>query len=249
MPNAALREARVRAHLSQGDVARLVREWGFQSGEPNGCTREMYQKWESGRVKCPRGRYLIALEHVLGQPAEHLGFDADTSYGMDREQVLADAGLDTAMQLPEPAARYGPDSGIWLSAYEYPSSGRGAALVGRHYVMILQRGARLMVRSVPRSSSQLSMDLTLTGQVATGTWTEQTSAKGYYRGAVYHGAIQMLAEPTGRRLAGRWIGFGRNLEINDGPWTLTRVDDSIDVATLEKWNHDPAADEPAPDAG
>jgi transcriptional regulator with XRE-family HTH domain len=244
MVNVALRQARLGARKSQSDMAREVREVGFRFGEPNGCTREMYQKWESGRVKCPQARYLRALELVLGRPAEQLGFDADTRYGMDRDKAIADAGLDTSLPLPEPAARYGPISGIWLSKYEYVSSGREATYAGRHYVMILQRGARLMVRSLPRSSSQLSLDMSVNGQVVTGTWTEQTSASGYYHGAVYHGAIQMLAEPTGHRLSGRWLGFGRDLDINDGPWTLTRVDDSLDQEAVDRWNRDPAADEP-----
>jgi len=242
MANVALREARLRARKSQADIARDVREVGFKTGEPNACTREMYAKWESGRVRCPQGRYVRALELVLGLPAENLGFDADVRYSMNREQALAEAGLDTALPLPEPAERYGPISGIWLSVYEYRSSGRDASFTGRHHVMILQRGARLMVRSLPRSSSQLSMDLSVNGQVITGTWTEQTSPSGYYHGAIYHGAIQMLADPTGHRLAGRWLGFGRDLDINDGPWTLTRIDESIDQDAVAKWAGDPPAE-------
>jgi hypothetical protein len=55
---------------------------------------------------------------------EDLGLDADQRLGMDRERTLADAGLDSSMPLPDPAANYGPLSGIWLSEYEYPSSSR-----------------------------------------------------------------------------------------------------------------------------
>jgi transcriptional regulator with XRE-family HTH domain len=241
MANTALREARLRAHMSQSDLARRIREAGFQSGDRNSCTREMVQRWESGKTRRPQGRYLLALESALGQPADSLGFDADVNYGMDRARTLAEAGLDSVLPLPEPAASYGPLTGIWLSVYEFYSSGRDQTLTSKHHVMLLQRGARLMVRSLPASASQLSMDLTVNGQVITGTWTEQTQADGYYRGAVYHGAIQMLQEPTGRRMSGKWVGFGRELEVNTGPWSLTLVDDQVDAAAVERWNHAPDA--------
>lgn len=238
-PNTALREARKRARLSQGDLARRIRESGFHDGVPTPCTERTVQRWEAGTVQCPQGRYLIALEGVLGQPAETLGFDADTRHGMDRDRVLADAGLDATMPLPEPAASYGGLTGIWLSEYEYSSSGRGASFTSQHYVMILQRGARLMIRSLPASKSKLSMDLSINGQVVTGTWTEQTQVDGYYKGAVYHGAIQVLLEPTGHRMSGKWVGFGRELEVNDGPWSLTLVDEQVSVEAVERWNQTP----------
>ena len=107
------------------------------------------------------------------------------------------------LPLPEPA-NYGPFTGIWLSAYEYRSSGRDATFTSRHHVLLLQRGARLMVRSLPASESQLSMDLGVNGRVITGTWTEQTKADGYYRGAVYTGAIQLLQESAERSAGSGW---------------------------------------------
>jgi hypothetical protein len=42
----------------------------------------------------------------------------------------------------------------------------------------------LQVRSTPGSRSRLLMDLTANGQVLTGTWNEETSPAGYYKGAV-----------------------------------------------------------------
>ena len=242
MANTALREARRRAHLSQSDLARRIREAGYLSGDTNGCTREMVQRWESGKVRRPQARYLLALENMLGQPAENLGFDADLRYGMDRARTLADAGLDATLPLPEPGASYGPLTGIWLSDYQYRSSGRDATFTSRHYVMLLQRGARLMVRSLPASASQLSMDLAVNGRVVTGAWTEQTQGDGYYRGAVYHGALQMLQDEGGRLLAGKWVGFGKDGEVNDGPWSLTLVDERVDVEAVERWNRVPGSE-------
>jgi hypothetical protein len=100
-----------------------------------------------------------------------------------------------------------------------------------------------MIRSLPASESQLSMDMSVNGQVVTGTWTEQTRGDGYYRGAVYHGGLQMLEDPGGGRFAGKWVGFGKEGEINDGPWTLTLVDDRVDVSAVELWNRTPEADD------
>jgi transcriptional regulator with XRE-family HTH domain len=237
--NTALREARRNAHLSQGDLARRVRDAGFMLGYRAPCSERLVQRWESGQVTRPQARYLLALEAVLGQPADSLGFDADRHYGMDREALLAEAGIDMAMPLPEPNVTYGRLTGIWLSEYEYPSSSRGRLFRNRHYVLVLQRGARLMVRSVPASSSQVSMDLKADGQVVTGNWVEKTEEGGYYRGAAYSGALQFLVDPTGHRMEGQWVGFGRNMKINNGEWVLTLIDSDVSPESSAKWNRVP----------
>ncbi|EST24992.1 hypothetical protein M877_23470 [Streptomyces niveus NCIMB 11891] len=67
----------------------------------------------------------------------------------------------------------------------------------------------------------------------------QTAADGYYNGARYHGAIQLLVEPTGRRMAGKWVGFGQDFDVNTGPWELRPVDRSTSKATLERYSLPP----------
>lgn len=241
MANVALREARIKAHMSQHELARRIREAGFKSGaDTNGCTPRMVQRWESGETRRPHARYLLALEGVLGQPIENLGFDADVRLGMDRAHALSNAGLDQGLPTPEAAESYEGYSGIWLSDYEYRSSGRDETFHGRHYVMLLQRGGRLMVRSLPASSSLLSMDLDVNGKVITGTWAEQTDPTGYYRGAVYTGAIQFV-EDVADHLGGKWVGFGKESEVNVGAWSLTRVDEHVDPEAVEQWNREPEA--------
>lgn len=224
------------AHLTQAELARKIQVAGDDLGDPNGCTREMVQKWESGRVRRPQPRYLLALENVLGQPAANLGFDADIKYGMDRARTISEAGLDAAFPLPEPGADLGSLSGIWLSAYTYRSSGRDATYTGRHYVMVMQRGARLTIRSLPNSASRLSMDMSVNGRVVTGTWTEQTQGDGYYRGAVYHGGLQLIQSEDSRHLPGSWVGYGKEGEVNTGAWSLTLVDERVDADAVERWN-------------
>jgi len=233
--NAALREARLLAGFSQYDLAWAIRRDGFLGGRPNGCTREMVHRWECGRTRRPQPRYLLHLENVLGQPAANLGFDADLRHGMSRAASLAGAGLDKPMQLPDPASGYGGLSGIWLSEYSFASSGRNADFTSQHYVVLLQAGAQLDVRSVPASASGLSMTATVNGRVVTGTWTEQTRSDGYYSGAVYTGAIQLVEADEGV-LAGKWLGFGKGGEINDGPWSLRRASRDLSAGEISRWN-------------
>ncbi len=95
----------------------------------------------------------------------------------------------------------------------------------------------MQVRSLPNTTpGRVLMDLTVNGQVITGTWTEETNPGGYYQGAVYHGAIQMLMEPTGRKLSGKWAGFGRDFDVNTGPLSLELITHDTSPETMEKYN-------------
>jgi transcriptional regulator with XRE-family HTH domain len=236
--NTALMTARTRAGLSQGQLARRIRETGHKLGYANECNRANVSRWETHGTQ-PQAHYVLILEAVLGQPAEALGF-----HGIDTGELLASSGLDVQTPVPEPSARYGPLTGIWVSRYEYHSDSRGADLSAAHHVLVLQRGAHLNVRSLPRQHSRLSLDLTVNGQWVKGVWTEVTSVGGYYAGAVYDGTIAMFLDQTGRRMDGKWHGYGRNPgELNEGAWRLTMVDDSVSAESRERWDHEP--DSPA----
>jgi hypothetical protein len=234
--------------MSQDDFARAIRAAGERAGQPNDANKRLVQRWESGAIVAPRPVYARALEAVTGMPIESLGFTTpmpqarvtgDDHGGHD--VALSPAGIAAASvgPSPQPGPRHNY-SGVWLSRYEYFSSGRDATLTGQHYVVVLQHGDRLTVRSLPGSAdSSMSMDLTLDGNVITGTWVEQTAPEGYYRGARYHGAIQMLVEPTGRRMVGKWVGFGKDMDVNTGPWELVFQDASTTKATLDRFNLPP----------
>jgi hypothetical protein len=128
-------------------------------------------------------------------------------------------------------------SGIWHSKYVYHSSGRNRDFEGEHYVALRQQGTRLLGQSLPHSiDSRLKLDLSVEGSVATGTWTERTSPTGYYKGAVYHGALQLVVDPMGRHMRGRWLGFGRDFQVNTGDWALTWVDGSLSKSTLRQYH-------------
>lgn len=234
--NVKLKEAIEASHLSQGTLARMIREAGPRYGYPNGCNRATVHRWVSGAQ--PQPHYVMLLEATLKKPAADLGVASEV-YDMSRDQMISEAGLDTLMPEPdeEVGIAYGPLTGIWLSEYSYPSSSRNKIYTSRHYTLILQRGQGLMVRSLPKQESMLSLDLTVNGHMTKGNWTEITANGGYYHGSVYDGTIQMEINQAGDRMKGKWLGFGRDPgEINDGPWTFTRVDAKYDKATRDTWD-------------
>jgi hypothetical protein len=150
--------------------------------------------------------------------------------------ALAMAGADHPAHMPVPASSFSL-SGIWHSRYLYYSTGRGHEFEGEHYVVLRQDESRLDGQSLPHSmDSLLRLHMSVDGGVATGTWTERTSPDGYYKGATYHGTIQLLIDPLGRRMSGRWLGFGKNFRINTGEWELTWVESST-TKTVQRLYH------------
>src|SRR5688572_29802140 len=104
-------------------------------------------------------------------------------------------------------------SGIWQSKYKYISSSEPSEQEGTHKVQIFQSGDKLVVESISgENSSYLVMRLAVDehNNVATGTWQEVTSSSGHYKGAVYHGAIQLLVDPENKKMQGKWLGFSKD---------------------------------------
>jgi DNA-binding transcriptional regulator YiaG len=239
-PNTRLLAMRRALHMSRADFARAVRAAGDRMGEPNTCSVTTVQRWELGAE--PRGAYLRALELATGQPAENLGFHANEKYELDTEVL----GIRGTPWLPEtePTSAAAPLNGIWVSRYEYESSGRDAWFKNAHYVLLIQQGTRVQVRSLPKTTTgRLLIDLTVNGAAVTGTWTEETNPEGYYQGAVYHGAIQMLLEPSKRKMTGQWVGFGRDGEVNSGPWSVELVTHDTSPGSQAEYNRVVPADE------
>lgn len=235
--NVKLRDARIAAGLSQEQLALRVQQAGHKYGHPNGCNRSRVHSWET-EGSTPQVHYVLLLEAVLGIPAADLGIAYET-FGMDRQQMLEESGLDTLMPEPDENSGvvYGPMTGVWVSEYSYPSSSRQKTYTSRHYVLILQRGKGLLIRSLPNQESTLSLDLTVNGKMSKGNWTEITSTGGFYQGSVYDGTIQMEINQAGDRMRGKWLGFGRDPgEINDGPWSFTKVSSEYDRTTREKYD-------------
>lgn len=92
-------------------------------------------------------------------------------------------------------------------------------------------------QSLPQSGdSRLKLNLSVDGSIATGTWSERTSPAGYYRGATYHGTIQLIVSPAGAEMTGRWLGFGKSFTVNTGEWVLTRVDSDTSPRAVRRYH-------------
>ncbi|SDT06470.1 hypothetical protein SAMN05216371_1210 [Streptomyces sp. TLI_053] len=219
--------------------------YGQALGEPNDASKRLVQRWESGDVRTPRPVYLRALEAVTKLSADQLGFES-THLPPSRVTDDGAGGHDMTRDQPSrrpasaPAAAGDDYSGIWLSHYEFFSSSRANTFAGLHHVLLEHHGNRITATSLPGASSNpdspLTLDLTVDRNVVTGTWTEQTADAGYYRGARYHGAIQLLVDPTGRHMAGKWVGFGKEFDVNTGPWELRLLDRSTADEVLRRYS-------------
>lgn len=233
-PNETLRAVRLSLRLSQDEFAKRLRTAGAEQGEPNDASKRLVQRWESGEVRSPRPVYVRALEAVTRLSPERLGFESPhlpprvSEDGTGGHDMTSDKPGVPAQETPAPAGEN--YSGVWISRYEFYSSSRDNTFTGQHHVVLAQQGNRITGTSLPGASSSgdslLSLDLTVDRNVATGTWVEQTAQDGYYQGARYHGAIQLLIDPTGRRMAGKWVGFGKEFDVNSGPWELRLLDKS-----------------------
>jgi hypothetical protein len=207
----------------------------------------------------PNGDSMLGLD-ALGERLERMDAEelaevvaawaSQSGSGVSRRSLLKlSAGLtlaaaDPLFALAEPAsAALAPaegekHSGIWLSRYVYPSSGRGADYVGEHYVVVRQRGTRLTGRSLPHTTgSRLELDLELKADrpIVEGSWTEHTSPTGYYKGVVYHGTLQMVIDKAGHVMSGQWLGFGKDFKINSGAWELHWVDGSTSARATREY--------------
>jgi len=113
-------------------------------------------------------------------------------------------------------------TGIWLSSYQYVSTTLGPIERHHHVTVHENSDGQVTIASIENSNDSLvRLDLVRERQALTGTWTEYTAVDGHYRGARYHGAIQLVVDPTGRSARGRWVGYDRSGEVDSGPWELT----------------------------
>jgi hypothetical protein len=232
--NDALRSVRRSMLMTQEGLAQKLRE---VTGTDDINTRTI-QRWEAGTTSAPRALHARALQMVTGLPLERLGFPSAA------ERVLLEdgrGGYDLGVRATDVTTGsrppHGNYSGIWISRYEYFSSGRDAAFEGQHAVMLTQIGTTISVHSIFGSAqSSMSMTLDLDGAVATGTWMEMTEQGGYYQGARYHGSIQLIVGPTGRRMTGKWVGFGKDGDVNTGPWTLTFKEASTSSEMISRYS-------------
>lgn len=165
---------------------------------------------------------LAARVKQLAPPSEHsslllklsfaLAIAATSSLSEQESSGVVPSGTNNALDL----------GGIWQSRYSYFNSGLGKEFDSTHHVIIRQNGKQLSVESLPdRSGSEVKLSLAVNGSTVGGTWEEKTSPSGYYQGAIYRGAIQLVASQSGDRLVGKWVSLGKNFRINIDHWEFT----------------------------
>jgi hypothetical protein len=107
--------------------------------------------------------------------------------------------------------------------------------------MVVQRGAKLAIRPVPAPGAQLAMDLTANGRILTGTWAEQTRGRWPVSRRGLHGRDpdDRGQQPGSQTLRWQIGGFGKDGEMNTGPWSLTLVEQHLGEQAVERWNREP----------
>lgn len=120
-------------------------------------------------------------------------------------------------------------SGIWRSDYTYHNSELDEDRLSQHYVRMYPKGNELIVESVPGlNESYMLARFSIDGNVATGSWQEVTDPKGDYKGIIYHGAAQLIISEDQRKLKGKWVGFGKEMEVKTGPWAFSYIGEDED---------------------
>lgn len=211
------------AQIYECDVADLLAGWGEHGGGgvSDGGTEAETLAWQVSNLD------LHQLTRAVADWAKRLPGDQRRALLLKLSTAAAvAAGRATAR--PPAALGRGPAphelAGPWASRYSYISTGRAAELEGVHRIELRAAGGRLVGRSEPTETGTLELDLSTDGLLVTGGWTERTSSSGYYRGAVYHGVVQFVLDPTGRSMIGRWLGPDRHFEIDSGRWELHRAE-------------------------
>lgn len=245
------------AQLYICDVAHLLEGLpGYHQFDPANTERESAARaielvGRLGSEDAPDSDPLPLVQHLSALSIEELARTAITavrSLPLEEEErrpllVKLSAALSLAATVPEVAehsigaiASQANLAGIWHSKYRYPSGNE--VLEGEHYVVLRPTADGLAVQSLPHTKgTRLKLNLALDPPLATGTWTEHTSPSGKYRGARYHGSIQLLIDPSNRSMAGKWVGFGRGFAVNTGDWTMAWVDDALSATAIRKYHH------------
>lgn len=52
-------------------------------------------------------------------------------------------------------------------------------------------------------------------------------------------AIQVIVDPTGRSMSGKWVGFDKEFRVDSGPWNLDLVDTATDAETRQRYDLSP----------
>ena len=128
------------------------------------------------------------------------------------------------------ATKLNPYAGRWRCSYWYPSNVVVGNDVSEYEMRAYPDGKDMVLESVPNDEhSYMFVRLTIDDKVATGTWQENTSPNGEFKGAIYSGAGQLIVNPVTRSMEGRWAGAGydrklKQMRVYSGRWEIFHED-------------------------
>jgi len=115
-------------------------------------------------------------------------------------------------------------SGLWNSQFTYVNKLEPEGGVSEYDVKIYQTGNQLVLQSIPGPTENYFVArLTLDDKILTGTWQEDASPTGVYKGQIYYGAGQLLIDSSGESMHGKIVEYNNDMEIITGDWKLTRT--------------------------
>lgn len=121
-------------------------------------------------------------------------------------------------------------AGIWHMVYHFTSSRRPGNFNSEYKLKITEEGSHITMDSLPNTEqSHMFVRATLNGRILTGTWQENTSPEGFYKGMVYEGAVQLAIDQDNRRMVGKWLTYGSDGKVGAGDWEMTRLKDNEDL--------------------
>jgi hypothetical protein len=137
-------------------------------------------------------------------------------------------------------------SGIWHCRYWYPSNNHDGEDISEYMVDLHQKDNKLTMTSLPTDDgSYMTVKLSVVGDLATGSWIENTAPEKEFKGMIYSGALQLIISEDGQRMEGKWVGNGREKigeneyeqRIYTGKWELVRAKEEVAEAALAKKNN------------
>jgi len=212
------------AQLYECDVSDLLSGWGEHNVA---VTTPVADELES-EVLAWQVEHLSSddLARIIGEWSGRLTSENRRSLLLKLSTAAAIAAHKTSPERAAAVLGAAPNldelAGLWDSTYSFFSTGREAEFSSSHQIGLRAENGRLVGRSMPEATGTVELDLAADGLLLAGTWTERTAPNGYYRGAVYHGIMQLVLDPAGRSMTGQWLGPDKHFAINAGPWNLTR---------------------------
>jgi hypothetical protein len=208
--NHALMAARVKAGLSQGALARRIRETGHKLGYPNECTRGNVSRWETHGTQ-PQAHYVVILEAVLGQPAKALGL-----HDINTDELLSGGTLLGSVSFPASAL-----SGYWVTAYQFDHGGTvmyhadiaHVTAESERSIRATNNPARTEGRAVAFSNE---IEAQLVSRHLTGHWRNTSDTR-------YWGTVHLAVLPGETLMDGYYTGFASDISVSVGRWLWVRL--------------------------